>query len=232
MDFDRQFWTTFFQGRASFRAHVKVLILVLMAFVGLFVAAGMVYSIPFTLTGVCISNLGNPLPSHNPKGWWLFTIAMIGVAPFLMAHARYMYRAFLPTWPIYSRLLYISLVLGSLGMPLVGIINETTWPPHIAVSLIAFGGLGLPAFFSFPLLVRKVIHREPWPNKVALIGLYMIMGGIMVWIGILMSANHFQPPFANQNLSEWLGFTVILFWLIGTFLMTSTDGNSNTPEKR
>lgn len=112
------------------------------------------------------------------------------------------------------------MVLGSIGMPLIGIINETAWPPHIAVSLVAFLGLGIPTIFSLPLLIAKRIKGDPWPSTRGILLLYGVLIGAAVRMIQLMTSNNFQPSTAAQFESEWWAFGVVLLWLIAMFFMS------------
>jgi len=219
-------WREYFQGRAPFSRHLRIIIPVICLYLGLFAIAALLHSKPFTFQTVCVSNLGNPSPNQNPRGWWLFSLAMIVAGPFMFGHVNYLYYRLLPTWPKYAQLMRISMVLGSIGMPLVGIINESNWPPHIAVSLVAFLGLGIPSIFSLPLLIAKWIKHDPWPSVSGITILYCVLSAAAVRMIVLMTENNFQPSTAAQFESEWWAFGVVLVWLTAIFFMSKPKSPS------
>lgn len=67
------------------------------------------------------------------------------------------------------------LILGSFGMFMVGIVNETMYELHVIFAAIAFGGIGLALFLSIIILIVRVIKREEWPNLKKFFVLFVIL---------------------------------------------------------
>ncbi len=183
----------------------------------------------FSFEHTAISNLGNP--SLNPKGWLIFSIAMVGTGLLLIPQLRYLYHHIRADAPKSAKVLVLCLALTPIGMIASGIINEQlVFIVHYIFGACVFAGLGLAAIYAFFFFVVRLIRRKPWPKLWEFLILY---GIVLTACGFLISqlAQLEQPGFDAIDLSEWLMLFTLLGWSIGVFLILPGHGDESKIEK-
>ena len=94
------------------------------------------------------SYIGRPDVDHNPRAWWLFSVAMIFWGIALIPFTIYSYRKFKPVSKTYSFLGAFFLILFIIGLVLIAIFpdGKEYGGLHAKVSLLGFGGLLFATF--------------------------------------------------------------------------------------
>jgi len=208
-------------GQASRRVHGMYLIILAFLCLVFLVTSGLFYYMPFTFRIACPSNLGNPV--LNPGGWWVFSVLFIVAGPALVPHYVYLYRKIYPVAKALTRGIFLFLLLSAAGMTGVGIVNETTWPPHAFLAGLAFGGTGLAMSFSLPIFIRKIQLGHAWPRPRALVVFVAIIFafiGLMAWEFVLYG----QGMVPNLFLAEWYAFFGVFTWIFGVFFLLPREG--------
>jgi hypothetical protein len=206
----------FLTGQASRRVHGRYLIILALLCLVFLVTSGSFYLVPFTFRIACPSNLGNPV--LNPGGWWIFSVLFIVAGPALVPHYVYLYRKIYPVAKALTRGMFFFLLVSAVGMTGVGIVNETTWPPHAFLAGLVFGGVGLAMGFSLPIFIRKIQLGHACPRPWALV---VFMAIIFAFIGLMVGefVMYDQGMVPNLYLAEWYAFFGILTWIFGVFFL-------------
>ncbi len=215
-----------FQGRADKKTHgiyvlCTFLFFLLFLVICMFLFEGGVWGENhyggFSFQHTAISNLGNPL--LNPRGWWIYTITMVGMGLLLIPQLRYLYHHIRVDAPKSAKVLMLCLALTPMGMIGSGIINEELlFVLHYIFGASVYAGLGLAAIYAFFFFIVRLIRRKSWP---ALWQFVIIYGLVLAACGFLFSqlALLGQPGFDEIDLSEWVMLFVLLGWFVGVYLI-------------
>jgi hypothetical membrane protein len=166
---------------------------------------------PFTFLYTAISNLGNPL--LNPRGWWVFSMGMIGTGILLIPQLRYLYYHIRTDTVKSAKLVVFFLSLTAMGLIGAGIINEQlAFPVHYFFGACVYGGLGLAAIYGFFFFIVRMVRRQKWPKPWQFALAYSVL---LTACGFLFSVlfSLSQPGPHPLELVEWLMLVVLLGWL-------------------
>jgi hypothetical protein len=200
---------TIISGTATKRQFALYFFTLLTIFLSLLLLAQSFFPGGFSIYEEYISAQGDPV--DNPQGCWFFIFGAGFTGIFLIPFYLYLYRRLSPTTLLISKAFRLLGIIGSIGLSIVGF-----FPRGGAVDLIhdigadlAFNGSGLAAFCSLIILFRKLMLKEKWPK----IWQFLLLYGTIFGIGLLI-------PFQNNSeLTQWTGFFILLFWMIGLFLV-------------
>jgi hypothetical protein len=121
----------------------------------------------------------------------------------------------MPTAVLLTRLATISLIIGSIGFSMIGLItkDDPTKPIHDTMSSMAFGGLGGGIFFMFLVSVRKLILKETSPTLLQ----FFIVYGIIFGMGLAVVL------IKNVHIQQWTGMFTVLVYLVTSFLISPKE---------
>lgn len=112
---------------------------------------------------------------NNPVGCWFFITGASVTGILLIPYLIYLYRHLMPTCKPLTHLFLGSALIGCIGFSFVGLIPKDFPDPHDIAADLAFGGLGLSAFLSLFILLRKMQKRESWPKFYHVFVIYSTM---------------------------------------------------------
>ena len=211
------------KGNVSHQKMAWYVVYVIAIYGTFLVLSGLLYSVQFTFVTVCVSNLGNP--TLNPRGWWLFTVAMVFGAVALIPYFNYIIREMDVK---HHRILYpwaLLFYLGSIGMAGVGLFNETMGPIHYVFAIFAFGGLILDMLFSIIIMIYRIVKHYPWPNLKSFIITYssvLFIGGLAIREILIFGVDNPSELF----LAEWYAFFFVLAWMFALLILKSDAGKN------
>lgn len=159
-----------------------------------------------------ISRQGNLV--QNPIGAWFFIISTAITGFLLIFYFIYLYRRLLPTMKFLCRLFVFFGIIGGLGLSLVGMFPEqggdVVQTVHNIGNIMAFGGLGIAAFFSLVIMFRRLIKKQPWPN-------FWQFG---VVFALCLHYVLVLPFTQTHSVTQWNGFSIIFVYVCGMFLIS------------
>jgi hypothetical protein len=150
---------------------------------------------------------------RNPVGGWFFIISSGITGILLIGYYMYIFQRIKPTTTILTKIMLYCGILGSIGFSMVGFFpmgNGIIDDIHGLGSDMAFYGMGLAAFISFLIMIRKMQLKEVWPKLKEFIFVY----GFSILVGSLILV------FDNGPLQQWLGMFTLLTWIIGLFIIS------------
>jgi len=204
-------------GKLDKKHHGIYLLFLLIFFLGLLGISQLLFPGGYDWTHRFISEEGNP--DKNPLGWVFFTISICGTSLLFIPNSLYIYRLLKPRMLIFSRINLGFLLLGSIGLFIVGSVNENIRYIHDFGAILAFGSYGAGAFCSFIICLRKNILRESWPPMAG----FLFLFGIIINLGIYIAYNYAHITsfnFAEGAKYQWSSFWLILTYFCGMYLLS------------
>lgn len=171
----------------------------------------------FSIMRHTFSFLGSFQEEHNPRWWWLFSIAMLFWAVAMQPTTRYLHRRFAPVSRAGAAIAAGLFHLGSLGIAIVALFPDDPGPVfgtvrwteiHEKGAVLCFAGfvLGIGAFGFLLLRDRAghVAHKgHVWPYLFWLAVLGTAVGNQIYW-GITYEAMKREAAAAGRTIrSSW-----------------------------
>jgi len=202
-----------FSGSLDKKTHGLYLLILLIFILTCLGISQLLYVGGYNWTHRFISEEGNP--DKNPVGWIFFTLGICSTAVLLVPHSIYLYRALKPTMLFLSRINFGFLILGSIGLFIVGSVNENIEDFHNLGATLAFGSFGLGAFCSFIICIRKLFLHAQWPPFLGFLFLY----AIIISLGAYIAYHFIQLPHSETSRYQWTGFFTILTYFYGMYVL-------------
>lgn len=166
---------------------------------------------------------------NNPVGCWFFIIGASISGILLIPYVIYLYKHLMTTCKPLTHLFLISALIGCIGFSFVGLIPKDFPDPHDIAADLAFGGLGVSAFLSLFILLRKVQKRESWPKFYQVFVIYSTMILVVSLALIFQNTNlnpltlDVDPRWTTWPPWQWINFFNVIFWLISLYLIIPDD---------
>jgi len=223
MPFLRQKLAILFTGRATKRDQLVLFVVTLAIFLFGVIIAQFFYPGGYSILRNYVSDQG--WQATNPETYWVFDTAVIVTGLLLIPLFLWLHKRLVPTTVLLSRIATFFSLVGCLGFSLVGGFRKDFEVPHDTVTVVAFGGLGLAAFFMLFVLLRKMMLREIWPNKVG----YVIFFGQLMVVAVLslvfalakttLARAGVDPAWLAWPPWEWLLLISMTIWMGGLLVM-------------
>ncbi len=217
---------SFITGQSDRKAYGVLLLIIVISTIGLFFTIAALYSIPITFRTHAISNLGNPKPNYNPRGWWLFTLLFVAMAIFILPYVVYIAHG-IP----FPRLWLGLMGLSCAGLALVGIFNESLGAIHYVGAVMAFSGAGIGAIVYLPIFIRVIVRKSGNIHPIPFSLLYCY---VLVFLAIIIRevvTYGISKP-SDLNFTEWMALFLLLGWIFGLyFVVEPPAGNIDAIER-
>ena len=204
------------KGKGSKKEHGIYLTILFIFFLACLGISQLLYPAPgYDWTNRYISEEGNP--GGNPRGWYFFSLGICGTAIFLIPHFLYIYRNLQPSVKLLNKFSLFCMIIGSMGLFIVGTINEDYEMPHNVAAAVAFGSIGLAAFFILIILMRKMILKDPWPR----IGSVILFYSCLIIMGIFVTQGTITLTLLGEKTSfyQWISLWIMISWMFGMYLI-------------
>jgi hypothetical protein len=171
-----------------------------------------VYDGGFSMDNVYVSYLGSQ--EHDPTGFLVYDSTVLIAGIMLIPYFIYIYRCLRPTFKVFNILSCFFGLVGAVGFAGLSIFHQDVGQSHMWFTDIAFGGLGVSAFFMLWVFCKKLILNQPWPKIWQIVVVYGLILGIIALINIISTNGHFQ---------EWFYTLIMMIWVIGIYWVTPKD---------
>ncbi len=205
-----------YRGQASKPTHIKYLLaLIALFFIAVTVAVGFFPAPGYTPLNNHVSDMGGI--ARNPTVWWFFDASIIGIGILMIPQFVYLYRRLMPTTKWLTRLAMICGVVGCIGFSVLGMFPQDIPDPHDIAADLAFGGLGLAAFLTMFILLRKKWVRESWPSWKAFL---LVYGPLYITITLIIVMPNLDPVagidprWFSWTPWQWTALLSVLYWLV------------------
>jgi len=206
------------KGKASVKQTRNYLIFIVAIFIAVCVYAQIVFPESYSIFRNTISDQGGIIT--NPDGHQIWNLGLIVLGIFSIPHFLYLYQILKSLSIVYSIVSTILGIICSLSMTLVGIFPLDFKVPHGVFAGICFIGIFLKANTDLILnIIKRNKNREQKndlkvSNSIMIVIFYVIFNVSFLMMMFTFIISRELVPFW-----EWVYFTSILVWILGTYIV-------------